>query len=103
MIFDLMLPALMYDNEYTMADIKLMNQGMEYAMEKLYYEILNFDFESVGFEFKIPFFIFQGEYDVITPIEDAKEYFKKIQSPHKEFVTIKNSGIWRSLQIKKIF
>jgi pimeloyl-ACP methyl ester carboxylesterase len=92
MIFDLMLPAMLYDNESTMQDIKIMNKGMDYALEKLYGEMINFDFDDVGYQFKIPFFIFQGEYDILTPIEDARQYFDKIQAPHKEFVIIKNAG-----------
>jgi pimeloyl-ACP methyl ester carboxylesterase len=92
MIFDLMLPAILYDNESTMDDIKIMNKGMDYALEKLHQEMINFDFDSIGYQFKIPFFIFQGEFDIITPIEDAQKYFEKIQSPYKEFVIIKSAG-----------
>jgi pimeloyl-ACP methyl ester carboxylesterase len=92
MIFDLMLPAIMYDCESTMEDIKIMNKGMDYALENLYKEMINFDFDSIGYQFKVPFYIFQGEYDIITPIEDARKYFERIQSPCKEFVIIKNAG-----------
>ena len=92
MIFDLMLPAIMYDKEYSMKDIQTMSKGMDYALEKLYHEMINFDFERLGYQFKMPFFIFQGEYDIITPVEDARQYFEKIEAPHKEFVLIKNAG-----------
>jgi pimeloyl-ACP methyl ester carboxylesterase len=92
MIYDLMLPAIMYDKEYSMKDIQLMNKGMDYALGKLYYDMVNFDFNAVGYHFEIPFFIFQGEYDTLTPVSDARQYFDKIQSPHKEFVIIKNAG-----------
>jgi pimeloyl-ACP methyl ester carboxylesterase len=92
MIYDIMLPAIMYDCELTMADIKILNEGMNYASEKLYKEMINFSFDSIGYLFKVPFYIFQGEYDIITPVEDAQEYFRKIQSPHKEFVLIRNAG-----------
>ena len=92
MIYDLMLPAIMYDKEYSMKDIQTMSRGMDYALGKLYNEMVNFDFEELGFQFKIPFFIFQGEYDIITPVDDARQYFEKIEAPHKELVLIKNAG-----------
>jgi pimeloyl-ACP methyl ester carboxylesterase len=92
MIYDLMLPAIMYDKEYSMKDIQIMSKGMNYALEKLYNEMVNFDFEGLGYQFNIPFFIFQGEYDIITPVNDARQYFEKIKSPYKEFVIIKNAG-----------
>jgi pimeloyl-ACP methyl ester carboxylesterase len=92
MIFDLMLPAIMADSEYTMKDIQTMNRGMEYALENCYAEMVNFDFDGAGYQFKIPFFIFQGEHDVLTPVADARRYLEKIDAPHKEFVLIKNAG-----------
>jgi pimeloyl-ACP methyl ester carboxylesterase len=92
MVFDLMLPALMYDQDLTMKDIQLLSKGMDYALEKLYREMINFNFDDVGYQFKIPLFIFQGEYDIITPVEDAVKYFEKIEAPHKEFILIKNAG-----------
>jgi pimeloyl-ACP methyl ester carboxylesterase len=75
-----------------MKDIQTMSKGMEYALEKLYAEMVDFDFEGLGYQFKIPFFIFQGEYDIITPVDDARQYFEKIDAPHKKFVLIKNAG-----------
>ena len=92
MIYDLMLPAILYDKEYSMKDIQTMSRGMEYALEKLYAEMVCFDFEGVGCQFTVPFFIFQGEYDILTPVDDARRYFEKIKAPHKEFVLIKNAG-----------
>jgi pimeloyl-ACP methyl ester carboxylesterase len=92
MIYDLMLPAIMYDKEYSMKDIQIISKGMDYVLERLYNEMVNFDFEGVGFQFKIPFFIFQGEYDIITPVDDARQYFEKIEAPYKAFVIIKNAG-----------
>jgi pimeloyl-ACP methyl ester carboxylesterase len=87
-----MLPAILYDSAYSLKDIRTLGNGMAYALEKLYYEMVNFDFAGVGYQFKIPFFIFQGEYDLFTPFEDARHYFEKIEAPYKEFVTLKEAG-----------
>jgi pimeloyl-ACP methyl ester carboxylesterase len=92
MIYDIMLPAIMYDPNYTLREIKTMDKGMKYAMEQLYPEIIHFDFDVIGYSFKVPFFVFQGEQDCLTPVNSAKQYLDKIQAPHKEFVAIKNAG-----------
>lgn len=37
-------------------------------------------------------FIIQGADDVITPVAGARDYFAKIEAPHKEFIAIPNAG-----------
>lgn len=43
-------------------------------------------------KFDLPFFVFQGDTDILTPTETAKAYFNEIDAPHKEFVLIKQAG-----------
>ena len=50
----------------------------------LYPEIIDFDFDALGYEFQVPFYVFQGENDCITPISSAQKYFEKITSPDKK-------------------
>ncbi|HEX8546184.1 MAG TPA: alpha/beta hydrolase [Cytophagaceae bacterium] len=92
MVYDLMLPAIMYDADYSMQDIKLMDQGMKYAMEQIYKELLTFDFDQLGIEFNVPIYVFQGKDDCITPYVSAEKYFQEIISPKKKFVPISNAG-----------
>lgn len=92
MIYDLMLPAILYDPEYTMKDIKIMDKGMKYAMENLYSEMMDFNFNTFGNHFEIPLYIFQGKYDCITPIKSAKKYLEAIIAPRKKIVEINNAG-----------
>ena len=37
-------------------------------------------------------FIIQGAADVITPVAGARNYFAKIEAPHKEFIALPNAG-----------
>ena len=53
---------------------------------------MNLDIRKLGMQFDLPFFIFQGDCDILTPTVVAKEYFDKVNAPHKEFVLIKNAG-----------
>ncbi len=44
------------------------------------------DLPSLGLNFFVPIFFFEGTADHMTPIELAELYFKQIKAPHKEFV-----------------
>lgn len=93
MIMDLFLPSLIASPEHTIKDIFDMFKGMDFSLHHLYDELMSLDFETrVGFHFDIPIFIFQGEYDILSPTKLAEKYFAHIQAPHKEFVLIKQAG-----------
>ena len=47
------------------------------------------DLWSLGTDFSIPVFFFEGAEDFMTPIEPAYAYFEKIRAPQKEFVLFK--------------
>ena len=40
----------------------------------------------------MPVFIFNGEFDSVTPSELVKPWFDAIEAPHKEFVVLKGGG-----------
>ena len=43
-------------------------------------------------EFPVPVFILMGRYDLHTPYESAKAYFKRIQAPSKTFVSFERAS-----------
>ena len=47
-------------------------------------EMRDFNFNTAGYTFDIPFLILQGESDIITPVESAKNFTKRIQAPKKD-------------------
>jgi pimeloyl-ACP methyl ester carboxylesterase len=47
------------------------------------------DLRSLGTDFPIPMFFFEGTEDIVTPIEPAYSYFEQITAPQKEFVQVK--------------
>jgi len=59
---------------------------------RIYNEMLSADLSSLGPDFKIPIFFFQGAEDERAPASLAKEYFGKINAPHKEFVLFEGGG-----------
>lgn len=58
----------------------------------IYHEMLSADLTSLGPDFKIPIFIFQGSEDERAPAPLAQQYFDTIQAPHKEFVLLQGAG-----------
>ena len=49
------------------------------------------DLRSLGTDFSIPMFFFEGTADIVTPIEPAHVYFQEIKGPQKQFVVF-NGG-----------
>ncbi|MDR7239181.1 alpha/beta fold hydrolase [Neobacillus drentensis] len=92
MITDLILPSLVTSPEHNVNDIFDYFIGLSFSIDHLYKELVPFDFNNIGRSFDLPFFIFQGDTDIITPTELAKDYFDEISAPNKEFVPIKNAG-----------
>jgi pimeloyl-ACP methyl ester carboxylesterase len=58
----------------------------------MFQEILAWDARRLGTRFEVPFFLFQGETDVVTLTSLATEYFEEVEAPTKELVLIKDAG-----------
>jgi len=50
------------------------------------------DLRSLGLDFSVPIFFFEGTQDSMTPIEPAEQYFEQITAPHKEFVRFEGAN-----------
>jgi pimeloyl-ACP methyl ester carboxylesterase len=50
------------------------------------------DLYKLGPKFELPFFMVQGQEDLLTMPEPSRRYFDFIQAPHKEFVLVPRSG-----------
>jgi pimeloyl-ACP methyl ester carboxylesterase len=92
MIQDILLPAMLSSPDHTLGDLMDMFRGMSFSTEQLFHELMTADLRTLGMRFEVPFFIFQGDADAITPTVAAKAYFDELEAPHKEFVLIKQSG-----------
>lgn len=92
MVYDLMLPALMYDPELSMSDIRAFDRGMTKSLHALQPEYESFDFDALGYEYPVPVVIVQGAADVISPVSAARHHFQRIQAPKKRFVEVEGAG-----------
>lgn len=58
----------------------------------MFHEFMTYDARRLGTRFEVPFFLFQGESDVITLAGLAEEYFAEVEAPVKELALIQNAG-----------
>lgn len=57
---------------------------------------MSLDLTSLGPDFAVPFFLFQGEEDDYTPFELAKSYFDSLRAPEKLLVAVPGAGHYAS-------
>ena len=63
------------------------------ASRALMKDLYNKDLRAeLGYVFKVPIFIFQGEHDWQTPTTLVKPWFEKISAPHKSYIPFTNSA-----------
>ncbi|WP_274654632.1 alpha/beta fold hydrolase [Paenibacillus humicola] len=91
-VMDLVLPALLASPDHSFRDIIDVFKGMKFSLEHLFQELVTFNYGQLGKRFELPFFIFQGDSDIITPVAAVKAFFEEIEAPHKEFALIRNAG-----------
>lgn len=76
-----------YHNSDLIAMIKSMKTN-----KALFNEIWNYEVRDYGKQLNVPIYFLHGDSDFVAPLSLAKDYFDFIESPHKEFITIKKAG-----------
>ena len=66
--------------------------------EPLALESVTIDEWSEGTTFAVPFFVFQGERDVITPPEPARRFYDDVAAPVKDFALITGASHFASFR-----
>ena len=88
----LLLPLVLGSPLYTLRDIYTLFQGFQWSTAQRFEEFKAYDARRLGTRFDVPFFLFQGESDVITVTSLATEYFAEVEAPTKELVLIEDAG-----------
>ncbi len=89
---DTLRPVVLFAPDYSLHDIYSLLQGSKFAGTALYPEVLRYDARTLGPKFDVPFFIFNGDKDLVTPIDLAQRYFDTIEAPQKAFVALDGGG-----------
>ena len=85
-------PIVYFAPGYSLRDIYDFSHAAAYVGEAIFPQQLPYDARKLGLKFDLPFFIFEGEADSITPPDLAKAYFDSVQAPVKGWATFKGVG-----------
>jgi proline iminopeptidase len=85
-------PSMWFAPGMSLRDLKQSNDAMKFSAERLYREFPTADAWSLGTQYDMPFFVFQGEGDVMTPPTQAAEYFDAVKAPVKKMTLIESAG-----------
>ena len=84
--------AVWYAPGWTLRDVRRFVLGMRYSLEQMLPEISEYDAWAQGTRFEVPFFIFQGQDDVLTTPKLATTFFNDVVAPIKRMALIPDAG-----------
>jgi pimeloyl-ACP methyl ester carboxylesterase len=84
--------AVWYAPGWTLKDVRAFVAGMRHSLDQILPEMMRYDAWQEGTRFEIPFFIFQGENDVLTTPELAMAYYNDVIAPLKQMTLIADAG-----------
>jgi pimeloyl-ACP methyl ester carboxylesterase len=87
----------LFESEATFGDIRDYVRGITNSQDHFYGKTMSgplatIDLTTLGTDFAIPVFVFQGAEDDVAPMTLAKTYVESITAPQKEFVAISGAG-----------
>jgi pimeloyl-ACP methyl ester carboxylesterase len=88
----LLFPLVLSSPLYTLRDLSTLFVGFQWSTAQMFQQLMAYDARRLGTGFEVPFFLFQGETDVITVTSLAEEYFEEVQAPTKELALIPDAG-----------
>ncbi|MDH6138199.1 proline iminopeptidase [Kitasatospora sp. GP30] len=89
--------SLWFSPLHTLRGLRAYLKAMTWS-EQLQVQAATIDERAEGTDFPIPFFIFQGDGDVLTPPQPAKRFFDEVSAPVKEFALIRNASHFASFR-----
>jgi hypothetical protein len=75
----LLFPLALTSPIYTLRDLWTLFQEFQWSTAQMFQELKAYDARRLGSRLEVPFFLFQGEHDVITLTSLATEYFQEVQ------------------------
>jgi pimeloyl-ACP methyl ester carboxylesterase len=88
----LLLPLALTSPIYTLRDLYTLFMGFQWSTAQMVQELKAYDARRLGTRFEVPFFLFQGETDIVTLTTFAEEYFQEVEAPTKALALIKDAG-----------
>jgi pimeloyl-ACP methyl ester carboxylesterase len=88
----LLFPLALSSPLYSLRDLSSLFVGFQWSTAQMFQELLAYDAWRLGTRFEVPFFLFQGESDVVTLTTLAEEYFEEVEAPTKGLALIPDAG-----------
>jgi pimeloyl-ACP methyl ester carboxylesterase len=89
--------SLWFSPLHTLRGLRAYLKAMSFS-EPLGLEAVAIDEWAEGTTFQLPFFVFQGDGDVLTPPEPAKRFFDDVTAPVKDFALIRDASHFASFR-----
>ena len=99
----LLFPLALTSPLYSLRDLATLFQGFQWSTAQMFTELMAYDAWRLGTRFEVPFFLFQGQTDVITLTTLAEDYFAEVEAPTKELALIKDAGHFAAFTQPKRF
>jgi pimeloyl-ACP methyl ester carboxylesterase len=78
--------------DYSLADVSAWLKGFGKSRDTMFEQFMQWDARALGTAFEVPFYLFQGDRDVVTLTGPAVDYFGEVQAPQKELVLIEGAS-----------
>jgi len=82
----------LFDSDAGFRDVRDWMQGLTTSDDHFRAAIEAEDVTAQGSDFAVPFFVFQGALDNVTPSQPVSGYVDRIRAPQKQLVVIHNAG-----------
>ncbi|MDH6123477.1 alpha/beta hydrolase [Kitasatospora sp. GP82] len=89
--------SLWFSPLHTLRELRAYLKGMTFS-ERLGPQATAVDEWAEGTAFSLPFFVFQGDSDVLTPPEPARRFLDDVTAPVKDFALIRNASHFASFR-----
>jgi pimeloyl-ACP methyl ester carboxylesterase len=87
-----LISTVLFDSDANPTDLANYARGLTSSQDHFRDAVENEDIPALGTAFAIPFFVFQGEMDNVTPVAPVRAYVEMLSAPLKELVLIPNAG-----------
>ena len=84
--------AVLFESEAGPRALRDYMRGLANSQNHFRDQVEAVDLRALGTDFAVPFFVFQGAADNVTPVAPVREYVDRVTAPRKQLVLLENAG-----------
>ena len=89
--------------EYSLGDVYGFTRGQLFSLQVLIPEVKKLDMATLGTDFRVPVFFFQGRHDPYTRPALIEKYAETITAPQRELVWFEDAGHFPFFEDERMF